>query len=360
MRCLSKIIFINSAHIRYTEIQLDGNVHFTGTQGVGKSTILRALLFFYNADKLHLGIKVEQEPFDKFYFEYANSFIIYEVRTENGAYTILTARHQGRAVFRFIDAPYQKEWFIDENGKAFSDWVKIKQNITCNSSIDVSDRIDSYEKYRDIIFGNVRDKAHKYAKYALVESSKYQNIPRSIQNVFLNSKLDAEFVKKTIIESMTDSDNEEAIKLSVYRGLVADFEQEYNDIYIWYKKESNGENIVQRQAEQVISAYREAIAYEYQIRNAIHELNFAVQYAQEQLPIVQDEVKHIEEQMKIENQHKKDIEGERDRELAKLREAIGRQKYLIDQIREMGARARKVAEERYSKEIILEKFKITI
>ncbi|MDY6402964.1 MAG: ATP-binding protein [Bacteroidales bacterium] len=141
-------------------------------------------------------------------------------------------------------------------------------------------------------------------------------------------------MKKTIIESMTDGDNEEAIKLSVYRGLVADFEQEYNDIYIWYKKESNGENIVQRQAEQVISAYREAIAYEYQIRNAIHELNFAVQYAQDQLPIVQDEVKHIEEQMKIENQHKKDIEGERDRELAKLREAIGRQKYLIDQIRE--------------------------
>ena len=334
MRYLSKIIFINSAHIRYTEIQLDGNVHFTGTQGVGKSTILRALLFFYNADKLHLGIKVEQDPFDKFYFEYANSFIIYEVRTENGAYTILTARHQGRAVFRFIDAPYQKEWFIDENGRALSDWVKIKQKITSNSSIDVSDRIDSYERYRDIIFGNVRDKAHKYAKYALVESSKYQNIPRSIQNVFLNSKLDAEFVKKTIIESMTDSDNEEAIKLSVYRGLMADFEQEYNDIYIWNKKESNGENIVQRQAEQVISTYREAIAYEYQIRKAIHELNFAVQYAQEQLPIVQDEVKHIEEQMKIENQHKKDIDGERDRELEKLREAIGKQKYLIDQIRE--------------------------
>ena len=69
-----------------------------------------------------------------------------------------------------------------------------------------------------------RSKAHKYAKYALVESSKYQNIPRSIQNVFLNSKLDAEFVKKTIIESMTDSDNEEAIKLSVYRGLVATYQ----------------------------------------------------------------------------------------------------------------------------------------
>ena len=88
MRYLSKIIFINSAHIRYSEIRLDGNVHFTGTQGVGKSTILRALLFFYNADKQHLGIKAEQKSFDQFYFENANSYILYEVEREIGAYTI--------------------------------------------------------------------------------------------------------------------------------------------------------------------------------------------------------------------------------------------------------------------------------
>lgn len=56
MRALRKIIFVNSAHIRYAEVRLDGNVHFIGTQGVGKSTLLRAILFFYNADKKHLGI----------------------------------------------------------------------------------------------------------------------------------------------------------------------------------------------------------------------------------------------------------------------------------------------------------------
>lgn len=45
MKYLNKIIFINSANIPYAEISVDGNVHFTGTQGVGKSTVLRALLF---------------------------------------------------------------------------------------------------------------------------------------------------------------------------------------------------------------------------------------------------------------------------------------------------------------------------
>lgn len=57
MKYLNKIIFINSANIPYAEISVDGNVHFTGTQGVGKSTVLRALLFFYNADKHRLGIQ---------------------------------------------------------------------------------------------------------------------------------------------------------------------------------------------------------------------------------------------------------------------------------------------------------------
>lgn len=45
MKYLNKVIFINSANIPYAEIAVDGNVHFTGTQGVGKSTVLRALLF---------------------------------------------------------------------------------------------------------------------------------------------------------------------------------------------------------------------------------------------------------------------------------------------------------------------------
>lgn len=76
MRALRKIIFVNSAHIRYAEVRLDGNVHFIGTQGVGKSTLLRAILFFYNADKKHLGIPQEMKGFDDFYLPHANSYIV--------------------------------------------------------------------------------------------------------------------------------------------------------------------------------------------------------------------------------------------------------------------------------------------
>ena len=66
MRYLSKIVFLNSAHIPYAEVKLDGNVHFIGTQGVGKSTLLLDLIFFYNAYKLKLGIPKEKKSFDSF------------------------------------------------------------------------------------------------------------------------------------------------------------------------------------------------------------------------------------------------------------------------------------------------------
>ena len=173
MKYLNKIIFINSANISYAEVAVDGNVHFTGTQGVGKSTVLRALLFFYNADKHKLGIQHGQKPFDEFYFRQANSYILYEVMRDNGAYTVLVSRYQGHASWRFIDAPYNRDWLIDSDGQVMGDWVKIRERIDKN--ISQSARIESGSMFKDIIFGNTRDS--KYTRYALVQSPHYQNIP---------------------------------------------------------------------------------------------------------------------------------------------------------------------------------------
>lgn len=333
MRYLNKIIFINSAHIRYSEIMLDGNVHFNGTQGTGKSTILRALLFFYNADKQHLGIKQGQDPFDQFYFDKANSYIVYEVQREIGPYTILVSHHHGSSIFRFIDAPYDKNWFVTETGEVLSEWTKIRQNINKDGIVDIAN-VDRCQAYRDIIFGNSTDRKNKFAKYAIVESARYQNIPRSIQNVFLNSKLDAEFVKKTIIESMTDSEEEEAIKLNVYRSQVANFEREFEDIELWYRNDRNGEPLVRQQANAVIEAYREMIAYEQQITRFIRELNYAVQQAQDKLPVAIEELKEIDGQIQDEQKRKQAMDAEFQKERRSLDQSIGSKDSDLKKIRD--------------------------
>ena len=281
MRYLNKIIFLNSAHIPYAEVKLDGNVHFIGTQGVGKSTLLRALLFFYNADKLRLGIPKEKKSFDAFYFPYPNSYIVYEVMRENGAYCVLALKNQGRVMFRFIDAPFDSKWFIDERNQVYGEWSKIREQV--GKKHDISSLVSSYEMYRDIIFGNNRrQELLPFRKYAIVESAKYQNIPRTIQNVFLNTKLDADFIKNTIIRSMSDEDN--SIDLNFYREQIKEFEQEYKDVSLWTKKEKNGEVLVRRMADKVIDAYRTLLNNRRRISEGRKELNYAERVAQELLP----------------------------------------------------------------------------
>lgn len=326
MRYLNKIIFINSANIPYAEISVDGNVHFTGTQGVGKSTILRALLFFYNADKQHLGIQQGQKPFDEFYFRQSNSYILYEVVRDNGAYTILVCRYQGHASWRFIDAPYRREWLITEDKQVLSDWIKIRERIDIN--VVVSARIDTGVMFRDIIFGNTRD--HKYTRYALVQSSHYQNIPRSIQNVFLNTKLDADFVKNTIIQSMTDEDI--PIDLQTYRRLVTDFEREYNEIDCWFRQSRDGSYPVRQQALKIAEQGRTIVALDQQLADIWHMLNHAVAYSEKQIPLLEVESAEIKAEIEKVQGREKELTDDYNKDKDSLNQNLGAQKGKLKEI----------------------------
>lgn len=294
MRYLNKVIFLNSAHVPYAEVKLDGNVHFIGTQGVGKSTLLRAVLFFYNADKLRLGIPKEKKNFDSFYLPFANSYIVYEVMRENGAYTVVVTKSMGRAAFRFIDAPYSKGWFIDGKNEVSADWSVIRTRVS-ESGANVSSLVTGYDMFRDIIFGNNRKPdLLQFRKYAIVESSRYQNIPRTIQNVFLNSKLDADFIKDTIIQSMDD--NEFVVDLNYYRSQIETFEQEYSDVMLWIKQDKNGVVPVRKQADIVIKGYRMLLFAEKQIKNGREQLNYAERMARLKLPELEEQLLLLKEE----------------------------------------------------------------
>ena len=352
MRALRKIIFVNSAHIRYAEVRLDGNVHFIGTQGVGKSTLLRAILFFYNADKLHLGIPKEMKSYDEFYLPHANSYIVYEVEHEHGPFCVLTFRSSGRACYRFIDAAYRKEWLIDDRGDVTADSKVIRERL---GGASMSKIIDRYEQYRDILYGNRQAVGKEFARFQLMESNRYQNIPRSIQNVFLNSRLDANFIKDIIIRSM--SEEEANIDLGYYRRQVADFGQEYKDISCWYKLNQKGESIVRTQAENVVNAYRELLFMKQQIAELCGELKYAVRVSKERLPLV---VKKIDEIIEEENRQKRlinEIQQKYDSEKTNLNQQQGVVNDRLKRLKERKAyyAAQKIEEilKRYEQEQIL-------
>lgn len=283
MRFLNKIIFINSGAVKFAEIEMDGNVHFIGTQGVGKSTLLRAILFFYNADKTKLGIPREKKRFDEYYFQFQNSYIIYEVVKDGIPYCVFAYKQNGRVAYRFFDSEYKNELFIDNQGRAFENWEQIRKGF--GKEIFYTKMITSYDEFRKIIYGDNKSLKPEFRKYAILESKQFQNIPRTIQNVLLNTKLEAQFIKETIIKSL----NEEEIKidLSNYsKSHLRDFETELNDIKIWFKENRRGQIVIKKQAENVIENYRILNFLKHDKKELAKKLAQRINFVSNQKPIV--------------------------------------------------------------------------
>ncbi len=346
MRALRKIVFVNSAHIRYAEVRLDGNVHFIGTQGVGKSTLLRAILFFYNADKLHLGIPKEMKSFDEFYLPHANSYIVYEVEHEHGPFCILTFRSSGRACYRFIDAEYNKEWLVDGKGEVTAESKVIRERL---AGAYMSKIIDRYELYRDILYGNKQAVGKEFARFQLMETNRYQNIPRSIQNVFLNSRLDANFIKDIIIRSM--SEEEANIDLGYFRRQVSDFELEYKDISCWYKLNQKGESIVRKQADAVVKAFHELLYMKQQIKELCGELKYAMRTYRERLPLIEKKEDELQQELSRQNRLLEEVQQKFDAEKSKLNQEQG---VAINQLKQLKERKEYYASEQI--EQVLKRF----
>lgn len=321
MRQLNKIVFINSAHIRYAEVAMDGNVHFTGTQGVGKTTLLRALLFFYNCRKDKLGIRTQgQQPFDGFYVPETTSYIIYEVSRgeEEPPFSIILFRHNNRAAFRFVDAPYSKGWFVDSLGTVATDHVTVRQRIQ-SLGIDCSGIIERYTQYLDVLYGNRNAHMSKdLLKYYLLRSQQYQNIPRIIQNVFLNERVDAGFIKNIIINSISGEDEEISVDLNFFRSKLTHFSDELRDISLWSEKNRQGIVETRRDADKIIATSHEIKAARFSLLEQCGMLNYAINKAVRDIPILQSKIEKKEEEIKNLNEKMQKLTDAYDKERRSL------------------------------------------
>lgn len=331
MRYLNKIIFINSAHVPYAEIKLDGNVHFIGTQGVGKSTLLRSILFFYNVDKSKLGIKTQagQKGYDEFYLPHQNSYIIYEVCRETGKFFVMTFLSHGRTAFRIVDCAYDKRFFVEEDGSVRYEWGRISEQI--GTRVFKSNVIRGYEEFRDIIYGNSQQVSKELRRFSLMESTKYRQVPLTIQNIFLNQSLESRVIKDTIIDSMDFACDD--IDLNRYREELKSFRQQYEDIWKWYKVEKNGKVKVKVDAECVIEKYTD---YEY-VRKLISELcgklNFASERDTNRLPELAEQETGCNQELARQRRLLGEEEGKYKAEDAKLNQEDGALKYFLEQVK---------------------------
>lgn len=244
-RHLNKIILINSTAIRYAEIKVDGNIHFVGSNGFGKTTVLRAILYFYNPDnRYQLGIRRDQLNFTEYYFQQPNARIIYEVKRDNGYYHILLFRKNNRIHYKFVDAPYQATSYIEDNRiKSLDEVLKTLHEQRIHSE----EIIERSATYKEVIYGAAREK--KWRKYSLIPTRGYLrrkeigNIPKTVSNVFLSSRLESDYIKNAIMEAVMEENPR--IDLDTLRRHLASFSDRLDDVVSFNDNKDTAHEVVQ-------------------------------------------------------------------------------------------------------------------
>ncbi|MEE9367722.1 MAG: ATP-binding protein [Pontiella sp.] len=273
MNQLRRMVLVNSANVRYREVLLDGHIHFIGTQGTGKSTLLRAILFFYNADQRKLGISKEKKSFAEYYFPYADSYIFYEVQLGERRFCVWLYKRQNRLCFRFVDGGYDQTLAIEGNAARSESEVMAK---AAELGFKVERAIYNLTDYRDILYGENRS----MRRYALMRNAmNYSTIPRTISNIFLNANLDGDFIKKTIIDSLSDEMVE--INLETNRHHLETARNHYADVMQYQRHEPL--------AEQIVSAYAAVHELEERQREVAWKIGAAINRARELVLVLEEQ-----------------------------------------------------------------------
>ncbi|MDE5956387.1 MAG: hypothetical protein K2G80_07830, partial [Bacteroidales bacterium] len=194
-------------------------------------------------------------------------------------------------------------------------------------------------EFRDIIYGNVQNVSRELRRFNLLESSRYQNVPRTIQNIFLNQSLESRVIKDTIIDSMDFTDD--SIDLNFYREHVKDFRQQYEDIWKWYKKEKNGKTKVKSDAENVISKYSLYEVTRSNIKDLCARLNYAFERDTETLPKIEECIAEKQEDLSRQKRLLSEEKGQYNKEREDLK---GMEAVLNDFLRQIKDKAQRYSD----------------
>lgn len=280
MGYLRKLVLVNSAGYPLADVRLDGHCDFAGGQGVGKTTLMNAILFPFVVEDQFLDIDSrEKERFSLYYFKYANSFVIYEiVNNKDVPYCVLINRTGTALNFHFISAPFNIEWLYngDEQVKG---WTEVKQNLSRLGIVNSTE--DRMWKFNNILLG----KGDSYdERFSIVRTPKDRDAVRPlISAIFKNRPFNQDTLKESLVAAVLSSNQveNEGIDLLSHRKNLEDFTKRYSDIRKMTMRDKNGRTVIDPIAESIFSLVEQYYSNDEQRRNIPGLLLYAVSAASE-------------------------------------------------------------------------------
>ena len=210
---LRKIYLLNSADYQFAEIDLSENTLLLGESAVGKTTLMRAILFFYtmNHDASVLNINTEsKKTFVQWYFKHLNSHIVYEYVKEGSTFLFIVS-NSGKLHYTFVDMTNAsldaKTLLLDEISPITIE--QLNENIETNRLPNY--RTSSKEKYIQT-FHRLHEKGKRIKHESKVDFSLFEDrvsrdeFAKTLSNIFATSKVSSDSIKKTVVSLIDDSD----------------------------------------------------------------------------------------------------------------------------------------------------------
>jgi hypothetical protein len=240
MRKLSRIILINAAGFDYVEFPVGGHSQVIGVNGHGKSTLLRTVLFFYlgSNEKAPYALYETKMDFVSYYLGDPPSYLVYEVSRGSGEpnFHIAVTRPSGRIQFQFIDAPFNKEYFVDGSYvRPLKEVLEALREAKCPSETVVS-----YDEFNHRIYGVVTS-PYSVFRPAPRSSGHVGILARIISGIFTVSQLDADKLKSALTCGVRQDSLSTELDLALLKSQLQNFRRVNNAVktYIRYENEAS-------------------------------------------------------------------------------------------------------------------------
>ena len=272
------MILINSANFPLVDIDLSKDVFFLGDNASGKTTTTRAIHYLYNAEGRQLGIPSDKDSFEKYYFPYENSYIVYVFDD----FFIMAFKRSGKIQKWFSKQPFDMQRVINEN--KLLDHNKIRAYIKEASSY----RPQTNAEYRKIIYGQER----RYLDFAIASIKNYDAFLEVYNMVFNVDKaiVDMKSIKKAIQKSLQKDDEILSLDFDQYIADMTAFKRDYD----FFKKfDKQRDNI-----KKAVDMMEELVSLEQTLQQILGKIKYNQEIDEEKIPQLELEYEIQENRLK--------------------------------------------------------------
>lgn len=276
---IRRMVLINSANFDFVDIDLSKDVFFLGDNASGKTTTTRAIHYLYNAEGRQLGIPSDKDSFEKYYFPYDNSYIVYVFDD----FFIMAFKRSGKVQKWFSKQPLYLERVISNGTLVEHDRIRAYLK-------DVgSYRSQTNAEYRKIIYGQER----RYLDFSIASIKNYDAFLEVYNMVFNVDKaiVDMKSIKKAMQKSLQKDDEILSLDFDTYISDMTDFKRDYD----FFKKFDRQRDNIKK----AVGVMEELVTLEETIQLLLGKIKYNKEIDKEKLPQLKVAFEAEEETLKV-------------------------------------------------------------